>query len=235
MMDGIKVAIIVTSASSMGNGPDADPTGVWLEELTTPYYAMADEGLDIEVFTIAGGKVPVDPRSLSDEETAKSVLRYRKDEALRAIFANTPPVEAVDPKAYNVIFLPGGHGTMFDYPESRTLKAVVEHALTTETVMAAVCHGPAGLTTATDANGVSLLKGRKVSGFTNSEEDGVGLTDAMPFLLETKLKELGADYVSGPDWQPFAVRDGLLVTGQNPASAARVTELVMEALEARKE
>ncbi len=233
MMDAIKVAIIATSHSSMGTGGEADATGVWLEELTTPYYAMADAGLEIDVFSIDGGAIPFDPRSTGEDETAASVVRYREDEDVQAIFADTRNVGAVDADDYDVVFLPGGHGTMFDYPESPALKAVVERALTTDTVMAAVCHGPAGLTTAVDADGVSLLKGRKVAGFTNSEEDGVGLTEAMPFLLETRLKDLGADYVSGPDWEPFAVRDGLLVTGQNPASAQRVTELVLEALAER--
>ncbi|GLQ22717.1 dimethylallyltransferase [Algimonas ampicilliniresistens] len=232
-MSSAKVAIIVTSHTQMG-GPDTDPTGVWLEELTTPYYAMTDAGLDVTVFTIAGGEVPVDPRSIGgDDEPAASVKRYRDDDAVQALFHNTPSVEAVDVAKYDVVFLPGGHGTMFDYPKSETLKKIVERTIATDKIMAAVCHGPAGLVTATDSNGQSLLKGRRVAGFTNSEEDGVGLSETVPFLLEDRLKALGANYVSGPDWAPFAVRDASLITGQNPASATAVTDLILEVLEER--
>lgn len=233
-MSSPKVAIIVTSHTEMG-GADTEPTGVWLEELTTPYYELTDAGLDVHVYTIAGGAVPVDPRSLSgDDEPEASVKRYRDDADVQAMFDNTPSVEAVAVADYDVVFLPGGHGTMFDYPKSATLKSIVEQTLTTDKLLASVCHGPAGLTTAVDASGTSMMAGRRVTGFTNSEEDAVGLSDTVPFLLENRLKELGADYVSGPDWEPFAVRDAGLITGQNPASAGKVATLILEALEERK-
>lgn len=234
-MSSAKAAIIVTSHTDMG-GPDTEPTGVWLEELTTPYYKLSDAGLHVDVYTIAGGAVPVDPRSVGgDDEPEASVKRYRDDADVQALFDNTPSVEAVTVADYDVVFLPGGHGTMFDYPESATLKAVVEQTLgSTNKILASVCHGPAGLTTAVDSNGISLMAGRRVTGFTNSEEDAVGLSGTVPFLLENRLKALGADYVSGPDWEPFAVRDGGLITGQNPASAGKVATLVLEALEERE-
>lgn len=233
-MSSPKVAIIVTSHTEMG-GPDTEPTGVWLEELTTPYYDLSDAGLDVDVYTIAGGAVPVDPRSIGgDDEPDASVKRYRDDPDVQALFDNTPSVEAVTVADYDIVFLPGGHGTMFDYPTSATLKTVVEQTLNTNKLLASVCHGPAGLTTAVDSDGTSLMAGRRVTGFTNSEEDAVGLSDTVPFLLETRLKALGADYVSGPDWEPFAVRDGSLITGQNPASAGKVAALILEALEERK-
>lgn len=232
-MSSAKVAIIVTSHTKMG-GSDMDPTGVWLEELTTPYYALSDAGLDVDVFTIAGGKVPVDPRSLAgDGDVEVSVKRYRDDTEVQALFADTPSVDDVVVDHYDAVFLPGGHGTMFDYPLSARLKTIVEQMLSTDKIMASVCHGPAGLTTAVSAGGKSLLSGRRVTGFTNSEEEAVGLTDTMPFLLEDRLKEIGAIYESGPDWAPFAVRDDGLITGQNPASAGKVATLVLEALEER--
>lgn len=233
-MSSPKVAIIVTSHTDMG-GPDMDPTGVWLEELTTPYYALRDASLEVDVYTIAGGAVPVDPRSLSgDDEPEASVKRYRDDVDAQALFDNTPSVEAVTVANYDVVFLPGGHGTMFDYPNSATLKTVVEQTLgSADKLLASVCHGPAGLTTAVDSDGTSLMAGRRVTGFTNSEEDAVGLSETVPFLLENRLKALGANYVCGPDWAPFAVRDGGLITGQNPASAGKVANLILEALEER--
>ena len=233
-LEGLKVAFIVTSYTTMGTNPDAEATGVWLEELTTPYYHLADAGLDIDVFSISGGPIPIDPRSLKPAgENDESVERYLSDDGLRLVFAGTPPVTEVTTADYDVVFLPGGHGTMWDYPESEALRLIVEEALTSDMVAASVCHGPAGLTTARAPDGTSLLAGRRVSAFTNSEEDAAGFTDVVPFLLETRLRELGADYVSGPDFAPFAVRDGWLVTGQNPASAARVSELVLEALQER--
>lgn len=232
-MTSPKVSIIVTSHTDMG-GPVTDPTGVWLEELTTPYYALSDAKLDVDVFTIDGGAVPVDPRSLAgDDEPEDSVKRYRDDKDALALFEKTPSVNDVDVDNYDVVFLPGGHGTMFDYPNSARLKSIVEKVLMSDKIMASVCHGPAGLTTAMSAGGKSLLSGRHVTGFTNSEEDGVGLTDAMPFLLEDRLKEIGAIYESGPDWAPFAVRDGGLITGQNPASAGKVATMILDALAER--
>lgn len=232
-MSDAKVAIIVTSHTQMG-GDDVDPTGVWLEELTTPYYALRDAGLDVDVFTIKGGTVPVDPRSLAvDDELEASVKRYREDSDAQALFADTPSAEDVVVDHYDVIFLPGGHGTMFDYPESARLKTIVEQTLTSDKIMASVCHGPAGLTTAVSAGGKSLLSGRRVTGFTNSEEDGVGLSDTVPFLLEDRLKEIGAIYESGPDWAAFAVQDGGLITGQNPASAGKVATMILDTLAER--
>lgn len=232
-MSDAKVAIIVTSHTQMG-GEDVDPTGVWLEELTTPYYALRDAGLEVDVFTIKGGKVPVDPRSLSgDDEPEASVKRYRDDADVQALFADTPSAEDVVVDNYDVVFLPGGHGTMFDYPKSARLKSIVEQTLTSDKIMASVCHGPAGLTTAMGKDGKALLSGRRVTGFTNSEEDAVGLSETVPFLLEDRLKEIGADYTSAADWAPFAVRDGGLITGQNPQSAEKVAALILEALAER--
>ena len=225
-----KVAIIATSHGIMGDSGEA--TGVWLEEITTPYYAFVDAGIEVDVFSISGGAIPIDPRSLKPEgENEDSVERYLKDEGAQALFMDTPPVTSVDIVHYDAVFLPGGHGTMWDYPGSQELSAIVSSALQSDKVVGAVCHGPAGLVTARLDDGTSVVAGKRVAGFTNSEEEAVGLTEEVPFLLETRLRELGADYQSGPDFAPFAVRDGLLVTGQNPASAGETVRYVIQALE----
>lgn len=227
----IKILMITTSASRMA--PSNEPTGVWLEELTTPYYAFRNAGADVTIASITGGSVPVDPRSVKNVgENDASVERYLKDEALMAEVANTPNFTTVDATDYDVLFLPGGHGTMFDYPGSEPLARLVERFDRDDKIIASVCHGPAGLVSAKMPDGTPFVKGRKVAAFTDSEERAVGLDKAVPFLLEARLRELGAAYEGGPDFKPYVVRDGNLVTGQNPASATRMAGLVMEALKA---
>ncbi len=224
-----RILIIATSADRMT--PGTEPTGVWLEELTTPYYAFRDAGAEVTLASIKGGAIPVDQRSVNaDGENDASVERYLKDEAFKAEVANTPAFTSIDPEGYDAVFLPGGHGTMFDYPGSEELARLVERFDRESKIVAAVCHGPAGLVSAKKPDGTPLVAGRRVAAFTDSEERAVGLDEAVPFLLETRMKELGAKHESGPDFQPFGVRDGNLVTGQNPASATRTAELVMEAL-----
>jgi len=223
-----KILIIATSAAKMTDG---DPTGVWLEELTTPYYAFQDAGAEVTLASIAGGAIPIDARSTKPAgENDASVERYLADPAFQEAVAHTPAFETLDASGFDAVFLPGGHGTMFDYPENAALAKLVSETLEKGKVMAAVCHGPAGLVSAKTKAGDPVVKGRKVAGFTDDEERAVGLDKAVPFLLGTRLRELGANYVSGPDFAPFAVRDGNLITGQNPASAEPVAKLVMEAL-----
>lgn len=224
-----RILIIATSHASMGDANER--TGVWLEELTTPYYAFADGGAEVTLASIAGGPVPIDPRSTGeDSKKEKSVRRYLDDAALQAKVAHTPAFTSLDGGDYDAVFLPGGHGTMWDYPTSTELAALVSRFLEAGKPVAAVCHGPAGLTQARTSDGRSIVAGRKVAGFTNGEEEAVGLTKVVPFLLEDRLRELGGDYQKGPDFAPFAVRDGLLITGQNPASAAKVAELTLQAV-----
>jgi putative intracellular protease/amidase len=221
--------IITTSHARMGSA--GEDTGVWLEELTTPYYAFADGGAEVTLASISGGPVPVDPRSTGDNsKTEESVRRYLDDAALQAKVANTPAFTSLDGSDFDAVFLPGGHGTMWDYPTSTELAAFVSGFLEAGKPVAAVCHGPAGLTQAKAADGRSIVAGKKIAGFTNSEEEAVGLSKVVPFLLEDRLRELGGEYQKGPDFAPFAVRDGLMITGQNPASAAKVAELMLEAV-----
>lgn len=224
-----KILIITTSHASLGAG--GEPTGLWLEELTTPYYAFIDRGAEVTIASIGGGAVPVDPRSLRPKgENDASVERYLGDAALQAQVQATVRFTPQLAEGYDAVFLPGGHGTMWDYPASEALAQIVTRFMIEGKVVAAVCHGPAGLVSARFSNGRPVIAERRVAGFTNSEERAAGLDDDVPFLLETRLRELGAIYVSGADFAPFAVRDGNLITGQNPASAAEVARLTLEAV-----
>lgn len=225
-----KILIVATSAAKMTDG---EQTGVWLEELTTPFYAFADAGADVTLASIKGGAIPIDQRSIAPEgENDASVERYLKDASALTAVAESVPISELSGSAetYDAIFLPGGHGTMFDYPQSAELKTLIEAFDRAGKIVSAVCHGPAGLISATKSDGTPLVQGRTVAAFTDSEEHAVGLQDAVPFLLETRLRELGAAVSSAPDFQAHAVRDGALVTGQNPASAKNTAQLVMQAL-----
>lgn len=225
MSAALKVLIVLTSHAQMG--ATTEPTGFWLEEFTTPYYAFADAGAQVEIASIKGGRAPIDPRSLQAADEPDSVKRYRADPQLQAALEQTLAVEAVAAHDYDIVFLPGGHGTMWDLPDSAALSQLIATTLERGDVVGAVCHGPAGLVNARFKDGKPVVAGRKVAGFTNSEEEAVGLAKVVPFLLETRLRELGGQYTSGPDFKPFAVADGNLVTGQNPASSARTAELAL--------
>lgn len=231
-MNTIAILFVVTSHAVVGS--TGKPTGLWLEELSTPYYIFQDAGYDVSLASVAGGAVPVDPRSVENLAAAPaSVQRFMQDKEAQARLKETPAIASVDTAPYAAIFLPGGHGTMWDLPGSKPLALAVSEALEEGRVVAAVCHGPAGLVSATTKAGDPVVKGRTLSAFTDSEEEAVGLTRAVPFLLESRLRELGAKVQTAPDFQPFAVADDDLITGQNPASSEKVALLVMERLAAR--
>ena len=224
-----KILIVVTSTARMDT--TGEPTGLWLEELATPYYAFVDAGLAVTLASIRGGTAPIDPRSVRAKgENPVSVERFLGDEAASAALSSTASVEAVDASAHQALFLPGGHGTMWDLPGSPALARAVSTVWASGGVVAAVCHGPAGLLDAQDVTGAPLVARRPMTAYCNSEERAAGLAEAMPFLLETRLRELGGRYEAGRDFQPFAIADGRLVTGQNPASSARTAELMLDAL-----
>lgn len=224
-----RILIITTSAATMGDS--GKPTGLWLEELTTPYYAFQDAGAEVTLASISGGRVPVDPGSVKPEgENDPSVERALKDADFQARIAETPRFDTLDTAGFDAIVLPGGHGTMFDYPDSAALAKLVADYDAAGKVVAAVCHGPAGLVGARRADGTPVVAGRRVAAFTDSEERAMGLEEAVPFLLASRLQDLGAQHESGPDFEPFVLRDGNLVTGQNPASAEPLAKLVLEAV-----
>lgn len=224
-------SILIVTTSHAAIGGTSEPTGVWLEELTTPYYAFRDAGAAVTIASIEGGAVPIDPRSTAGD-LPESAKRFLDDPQARKAIETTPAISTIDIGSFNAIFLPGGHGTMWDFPTSTALSQRVADAFAAGKVVAAVCHGPAGLVSVKDAAEKPLVAGRRVTGFTDSEERAVGLENTVPFLLESRLRELGGRYESAADFQPFAVADGRLITGQNPASSALTAQLTLDGLAA---
>lgn len=228
-MTAPRILMIVTAAARMGASDQ--PTGLWLEELSTPYYAFIDAGAAVTLASIPGGPAPIDPKSLQPAgQNAASVDRFRADPVASAALAATQALATIDVAAFDAVFLPGGHGTMWDLPEDPTLAALLSAAWAQGKVVTAVCHGPAGLVGAHDQDGAPLVRGRRVTGFTDAEERAVGLDAVVPFLLESRLRALGGLFEHGENWAPHAVADGRLVTGQNPASSALTAALTLQAL-----
>lgn len=229
MNEAIRILMVLTAQATMGDG--GAPTGVWFEELTTPYYAFVDAGVEVDIASIPGGKIPLDPHSIQPAgKNPPSVERFMNDPVAMRKIEQSAKLDQHAAAPFAAIFLPGGHGTMWDLPQSRTLSELLTQAWAAGKVIAAVCHGPAGLINVRDAAGQPLVAGRRVSAFTNTEEAAAGLTQVVPFALESRLRELGARYESGPDFKAFAVRDGKLVTGQNPASSEAVARMALEAI-----
>ena len=224
-----RILIIVTSNARMGD--TGKPTGLWAEELAAPYFAFVDAGFDVEIASPQGGTAPMDPGSLKPKgENDAVVERLLADEAAQRKVASTRPVAEVDAAAYDAVFFPGGHGTMWDLPGDAGVTRAVESAYAAGRIVAAVCHGPAGLVSARRPDGQPLVAGKRVNAFTDDEEREAGQAETVPFLLESRLRSLGAKFEKTGNWQPYAVRDGQLITGQNPQSSAEVARLVLQAL-----
>jgi putative intracellular protease/amidase len=201
-------------------------TGLWLEEFAVPYQVFKEQGWHITVASPQGGSVPVDPRS---EPQPAEAGRYAE---ARDVLTRTRPLAEVQASDYDAIFLPGGHGVMFDLAEDTRLQRLLAEFERQGKIIAAVCHGPAGLVGARRADGTPLVAGKIVTAFTDEEERATGLDRLMPFLLESRLRELGANFVSRPNWSDHVERDGQLITGQNPQSSTSIARAVIEALEA---
>jgi putative intracellular protease/amidase len=223
-----KVLVILPSHDQLGN--TGQKTGFWLEEFTDPYYKFIDSGYEVTIASPRGGKPPVDPKSTQKENQSESTKRFERDKSAQAKLENTLVLSQVSASDYDTLFLPGGHGPMWDLSSDGNMKKIVEDFYSDKKIVSAVCHGPAGLLQATDRNGNSILKGKKITGFTNNEEFAVGLTKAVPFSLENRMKELGGKFEKGQDFKPFIVSDGQLITGQNPKSALPAAEKVVEIL-----
>lgn len=223
------ILIIVTSHARMGD--TGKPTGLWVEELAVPYYQFVDAGINVAISAPLGGSAPLEPNSLKPAgENDPVVERFLADPVVQGKINAMVPLAQIDMAQFDAVFLPGGHGTMWDLPLDASVRHTVEQAFNGDKVVAAVCHGPAGLVSALRPDGCSILHGKRVTGFSNTEERAVGLAEVVPFLLESRMRELGGDYHSGPDWQPFAQQDGKLITGQNPASSHLVGQYVLAAL-----
>ena len=224
-----RILMVLTSHARMGDSGKA--TGLWAEEFAEPYYLFTDAGHTVEIATPAGGQVPFDPNSLKPQgENGGAVDRMLADRVVMERLAATARTTQFKASDFDAIFLPGGHGTMWDLPADAALAQLLQDAAGSGRIVAAVCHGPAGLVAAQDKNGRPLVAGRKVSAFTDEEEAAVGLQSVVPFALETRLRELGAEIDKVAPWQAHAVRDGFLITGQNPQSSRLVAEKTLEAL-----
>ena len=225
-----RLLMILTSTDQMGR--EDTPTGFYWEEMAVPYWAFRDAGHTVELASIQGGQPPADPASDDDPQARpRAVKRFMEDDAAMQALRQTTPIADVDSNRYDGVFLPGGHGTMWDFHQTPQVATTVSKIHEQGGVVGAVCHGPAGLLGTKRSDGTPLLKGRKVNGFTNSEEKAAGLTDVVPFLLEDELKAEGAVFErSAEDFCGFAVRDARLVTGQNPDSSAAVAEHMLAAL-----
>jgi len=225
----LSVLFIVTSHGEMGAG--GERTGVWLEELAVPYIALLEAGVQPKVVSIRGGELPIDPKSIKPPgDNPPLVEQFLDNPEVRRALNCSPSLAEVDWHAFDAVFFPGGHGTMWDFPDDPLVERIVVEFLAADKPVAAVCHGPAALVNAHEADGRPVVAGRTVSAFTDSEERAVGFTEVVPFVLETRLRDLGATVKTGPDFEPFAVRDGWLITGQNPASSQQVAKLLLEAL-----
>jgi putative intracellular protease/amidase len=223
-----KVLVVLPSHDQLGN--TGQKTGFWLEEFTDPYYKFIDSGYEVTIASPRGGKPPVDPKSTQKENQSESTQRFERDKSAQAKLENTLVLSQVSANDYDTLFLPGGHGPMWDLSSDENMKKIVEDFYSDKKIVSAVCHGPAGLLQATDRNGNSILKSKKITGFTNDEESAVGLTKAVPFSLENRMKELGGKFEKGQDFKPFVISDGQLITGQNPKSALPAAEKVIEIL-----
>ncbi len=224
-----QIAIVVTSNNKMGDS--GKPTGIWVEELAVPYYQFIDAGMAVTIASPLGGAVPFDPSSVAATgKNSPHVERFLADAAAQKAVQTTPMVAALDAGAFDVVFFPGGHGTMWDLPHDPAVTRLVEKQSAANKIVAAVCHGPAGLVSAKRADGKSILFGKKVNAFTDAEETAAGLMAIVPFTLESRIRELGGVFEGVANWQPHAVRDGNLITGQNPASSEKVAALVLDAL-----
>ncbi|MET0931833.1 MAG: type 1 glutamine amidotransferase domain-containing protein [Aeromicrobium sp.] len=226
----MKVLIVLTSHDELGD--TGDKTGFWLEELAAPYYEFLGAGIEVVLASPKGGQPPLDPKSSAPDAQTDDTRRFEDDDAATVALSQTVRLDSVDPTEFDGIFYAGGHGPLWDLAEDPVSKALIEGALAADRPVALVCHAPGVLRHVTTPSGAPLVEGKDVTGFTNSEEEGVGLTDIVPFLVEDMLTERGGHYSKGDDWGPFVVRDGLLITGQNPASSAPAAAALIELLRA---
>ena len=224
----LKVLIVLTSHSQMGD--TGHKTGFWVEEFANPYYTLVDQGVDITIATPKGGAAPIDPTSNSPQNATEDTERFNKDEAVQKMVNETIALADINFEDYDAVFYPGGHGPLWDLAEDATSAKLIQDFYAANKPIAFVCHAPAALRHVKDANGEFLVKGKKVTGFTNEEEEAVQLTKVVPFLVEDMLKENGGIYSRGKTWEAYAVQDGNLITGQNPASSALVAELLLKML-----
>ena len=224
----MSILMVLTSHDRLGD--TGKPTGLWLEEFATPYYIFKDEGVKVVLASPKGGRPPIDPRSEDAQAQTDSTRRFFKDKEAIEAFENTAQLSTINPGDYGAVFFPGGHGPLWDLSEDPHSVKIIEALFAAGKPVGAVCHGPAVFRYAKGPDGEPLVQGKSVTGFSNSEEAAVGLTETVPFLVEDMLKENGGDYSNGENWQPYVRIDGNLVTGQNPKSSEGVAWLFLDKL-----
>ncbi|EXA61022.1 N-terminal domain of DJ-1_PfpI family protein [Acinetobacter baumannii 348935] len=224
----MKILIVLTSHDQLGE--TGKKTGFWLEELAAPYYTFIDAGADVTLASPAGGQPPLDPKSNEPDAQTETTKRFEADEVAMQALANTHKLSEVLNQDFDAVFYPGGHGPLWDLAKDQNSISLIEQTLQANKPVALVCHAPGVLRDVKNAEGRPIVEGKSVTGFSNTEEDGVGLTDIVPFLVEDTLKEKGGQYSKAEDWQVYVQQDGLLITGQNPASSAATAESLLKLL-----
>ncbi|WP_332854971.1 type 1 glutamine amidotransferase domain-containing protein [Duganella sp. S19_KUP01_CR8] len=224
----MNILMVLTSHDQLGD--TGHKTGFWLEEFAAPYYALKEAGAQLTVVSPLGGQPPLDPKSDAPESQTPATIRFKADADAQAVLAHTGKLAEVSAADFDAVFYPGGHGPLWDLAEDRASIALIEAMLAAGKPVAAVCHAPGVLRHVKAADGSPLVRGKQVTGFTNTEEEAVGLTKVVPFLVEDMLKEHGGIYSKVADWQAYAVTDGLLVTGQNPASSEAAAAALLKLL-----
>lgn len=224
-----RILMVLTSHGDLGN--TGKKTGFWLEEFAAPYYVFKDAGAEVTLASPQGGQPPIDPKSDAPDAQTDATRRFKGDTAAQAALASTVKLADVDAAQFDAVFYPGGHGPLWDLAQDARSIALIETTLAAGKPLAAVCHAPGVLRDAKARDGAPLVRGKNVTGFTNSEEAAAGLTKVVPFLVEDMLMAHGGLYTKQADWQPHVVTDGLLITGQNPASSEPAARAVLQALQ----
>ena len=227
----MNILMVLTSHAQLGN--TGKKTGFWLEEFAAPYYAFKDAGAGVTLASPAGGQPPLDPKSDEADAQTDATRRFKSDAAAQAALAHTVQLATVSGDAFDAVFYPGGHGPLWDLAEDADSIKLIETMSAAGKTVAAVCHAPAVFRHTLASGDQALVKGRRVTGFANSEEDAAQLSRIVPFLVQDMLVENGGKYSKGPDWQPHVVIDGKLITGQNPASSAPAAQAVLAQLTGR--
>jgi putative intracellular protease/amidase len=224
----MKILMVLTSHDQLGG--TGRKTGFWLEELAAPYYAFRDAGTEVVLASPKGGQPPVDPQSSEPSFQTDLTRRFEADTAAKAQLATTLRLDSVSQAAFDAVFYPGGHGPLWDLAEDKASIGLIESFVAAHKPVALVCHAPGVLRHVMAPDGKPLVEGKTVAGFTNTEEEGMGLTKVVPFLVEDELKAKGGLYSKGPDLEPYVVSDGLLITGQNPKSSGPAAKLLLDQL-----
>ena len=223
----MKILMVLTSHDELGD--TGKKTGFWLEEFAAPYYAFLDAGADVTLASPAGGQPPLDPSSDTEDTQTKDTKRFKEDSEAQQHLAHTKKLADIKAEDFDAVFYPGGHGPLWDLAEDKNSINLIEAFVKQDKPVSFVCHAPAALKNV-KVDGEYLVKGKTVTGFTNTEEETAGLTDVVPFLVEDALKANGANYEKGADWASYVVEDGLLITGQNPASSEDTAKRLLNRL-----